>query len=558
MTTTFNRFLAIVLIISVVLLLVWPDSLWIVLLIVPLLLLGLYDRFQTRHSIRRNFPLFGRGRWIMESLRPYIRQYFIESDTDGTPISRMFRDVVYQRAKNELETVPYGTRVDTYRSGYEWMGHSLSAIDVAEVDDLRVIVGGAECRQPYSASIFNIAAMSFGALSANAILALNLGAKLGSFAHNTGEGGISPYHLHHGGDLIWQIGTGYFGCRDTEGRFSPEAFSEKANLDAVRMIEIKLSQGAKPGHGGILPAEKNSEEIAAIRGVEPWTQVVSPSTHSAFDSPLGLLRFLSLLRDLSGGKPVGFKLAIGRPSEFVAICKSMSETGILPDFITVDGGEGGTGAAPLEYANSVGMPLREALAFVADCLTGFGFKEEIRIIASGKIQTGFHLVKNLALGADMGCSARAMMLALGCVHSLTCNSNRCPSGIATQNPRLTRGLVVTDKSKRVTCYHAKTIHATAELISSTGLQHTSQLNRTHIYRRISPLEIKRYDQLFPYLNSGSLLTGDVAEPYSLYLKESCSERFLPEHCLTRVDETHMGISSTKLPLEVSAKENRAS
>jgi glutamate synthase domain-containing protein 2 len=543
MANAFNRFVTVVLLSTVGLLLYQPDMAWLLVPVLPLILLGLYDRFQTHHSIWRNFPLFGRGRWLMEILRPYVRQYFIESDTNGAPINRMFRNVVYQRAKRELETVPYGTRVDTYKSGYEWMGHSLSAIDVTEVDDLHVKVGGSECRQPYHASIFNISAMSFGALSSNAILALNLGAKLGGFAHNTGEGSISSYHLQHGGDLIWQIGTGYFGCRDPEGRFSAEEFAKRVSLEPVRMIEIKLSQGAKPGHGGILPAEKNSEEIAAIRGVEPGTQVISPSVHTAFDTPLGLLHFLAQLRDLSAGKPIGFKLAVGRPSEFVAICKAMVESGILPDFITIDGGEGGTGAAPLEYTNSVGMPLREALAFVTDCLSGFGLKQEIRVIVSGKIFTGFHLVKNLALGADICCSARGMMLALGCVHSLTCNSNRCPTGIATQNPYLTNGLVVTDKAQRVHNYHAKTLHATAELISSAGLHHTSQLNRTHIYRRVSPLEIKRYDQLFPYLNSGSLLTNEVPEPYSLYLKESCSERFIPEHCLTCIDEAHVGLST---------------
>jgi glutamate synthase domain-containing protein 2 len=557
MNNAFNRFLAGTIILAIVLQLQWPKSTWVVLPFLPLIVIGLYDRFQSQHSIRRNFPLFGRGRWVMETLRPYIRQYFVESDTDGVPISRMFRNVVYQRSKDELETVPFGTRVDTYKSGYEWMGHSLSAIDVSDVDDLRIMVGGSGCRKPYNASIFNISAMSFGALSPNAILALNLGAKLGGFAHNTGEGGISAYHLKYGGDLIWQIGTGYFGCRDRAGRFSAEAFTEKAALDSVRMIELKLSQGAKPGHGGILPAEKNSEEIAAIRGVEPWTQIISPSTHSAFDTPIGLLRFLSLLRDLSGGKPVGFKLAIGRPSEFVAICKAMIETGILPDFITVDGGEGGTGAAPLEYTNSVGMPLRDALAFVADSLTGFGIRDEIRIIATGKILTGFHLVKNLALGADLGCSARGMMLALGCVHSLTCNSNRCPSGVATQDHHLARGLVVEDKSERVFHYHAKTIHATAELLSSAGLHHTAHLNRTHIHRRISPLEAMRYDQLFPYLKPGSLLTENTPEPFSLYLRESCAERFMPEHCITCVDQAHMGISASQQPYSVTSEDDHS-
>ncbi len=516
---------------------IWPPVLWVLTVVVPLMLLGFYDMFQTQHAIRRNFPLFGRGRWFMESLRPYIRQYFVESDTDGAPINRMFRNIVYQRAKNTLESIPYGTRVDTYRTGYEWIGHSLSAIDVSQVNhDLRVSVGGPGCLQPYRASILNISAMSFGALSKNAILALNNGAKIGGFAHNTGEGGISPYHLQHGGDLIWQIGTAYFGCRDDAGNFSAEVFREKANLASVRMIEIKLSQGAKPGHGGILPADKNTAEIAYIRGVEAGTQVNSPATHSAFDSPLGLIKFITQLRELSGGKPIGIKLAIGRESEFIAICKAMVETGIYPDFITVDGGEGGTGAAPLEYTNSIGMPLRDALAFVDDSLTGFGLRKHIRIIASGKVLTGFHLVKNQALGADMCNSARGMMLALGCVHSLICNNNHCPSGVATQNPRLYRGLDVTDKAQRVAQFHAKTVSATAEIIASAGLHHTSELNRTHIYRRISQNEKLRYDQLFPYVESCSFLADAIPESFALYMQEASSKQFMPLRCLIHIND----------------------
>ncbi len=521
--------------------LVWPPALWALMLYFPLLLIGLYDLFQRSHSLRRNFPLFGRGRWVMEALRPYVRQYFVESDTDGTPINRMFRNVVYQRAKGADETVPFGTRVDTYRIGYEWIGHSLAAIDVKQVEDLRVRIGGPECRQPYDASIFNISAMSFGALSRNAILALNEGARIGGFYHNTGEGGLTPYHLEHGGDLVWQIGTGYFGCRDRAGRFSEAEFAEKAVLPAVKMIEIKFSQGAKPGHGGILPAEKNTPEIAAIRGVAPGTEVDSPATHGAFHSPLELMRFIARLRELSGGKPVGFKLSLGRKSEFVAICKAMVETGIRPDFITVDGGEGGTGAAPLEYTNSVGMPLREALAFVVDCLMGFDLKRDVRVIASGKIFTGFHLVKNLALGADLCNSARGMMLALGCVHSLTCNSNRCPSGVATQDPRLYRGLVVADKARRVAKFHEKTVHATADLISSAGLCHTRALNRSHIYRRVSQERVLRYDHIFPYLKTGILLTESVPEAFSLMMQEASPERFAPRDCLTRIGEACVSI-----------------
>lgn len=524
--------------------LTWPPAIWLLLLLVPLILLGLYDMFQQQHALKRNFPLFGRGRWIMEWFRPFIRQYLLESDTDGAPISRMFRSIVYQRAKGARETVPFGTQLDTYRSGYEWIGHSLSALDVTEVDpEMRVRVGGPACRQPYWASIFNISAMSFGALSRNAILALNGGAKAGGFYHNTGEGGISRYHLEPGGDLVWQIGTGYFGCRDENGRFSAEAFREKALLPSVKMIEIKLSQGAKPGHGGILPADKNTPEIAAIRGVVPGTPVNSPPTHSAFSTPLGLLDFVQQLRELSDGKPVGIKLAIGRRSEFIAICKAMVTSGITPDFITVDGGEGGTGAAPLEYTNSVGTPLREALAFVDDCLTGFGVRRNIRIIASGKMISGFHLVKNLALGADICNSARGMMLALGCVQSLTCNSNHCPTGVATQDPRLYRGLVVGDKAQRVAKFHEKTLHATAEIISSAGLCHTRELTRTHIYRRVNQESVRRYDQVFPYVERGSLLSGVPPAEYRLDLEEATPESFMPKRCLTRINLQHVDVAA---------------
>ncbi len=515
----------------------WPPALWLLLLVLPLVGLGVYDTLQSKHALRRNYPLFGRGRWLMEWLRPFVRQYLIESDTDGAPINRMFRSVVYQRAKGARETVPFGTRVDTYRDGYEWIGHSLSAIDAAEVDaDLRITIGGPECRQPYSASIFNVSAMSFGALSRNAVLALNGGARDGGFYQNTGEGGLSPHHLEPGGDLVWQIGTGYFGCRDRDGRFDPEAFTEKARLPNVKMIEIKLSQGAKPGHGGILPADKNSPEIAAIRGVPVATEVASPPTHSAFSSPLGLLDFVARLRELADGKPVGFKLSVGRKSEFVAICKAMVQSGIRPDFVTVDGGEGGTGAAPLEYTNSIGMPLREALAFVDDCLTGFGLRDSIRVIASGKVLTGFHLVRNLALGADACNSARGMMLALGCVQSLSCNTNRCPTGIATQDPKLGRGVVVTDKRGRVAQYHRRTVHAAAEIIASAGLHHTDALTRTHINRRVSQQAVMRFDELFPYLESGSLLGEHPPPAWRLHLDEASPETFMPGRCLTRIDQ----------------------
>jgi glutamate synthase domain-containing protein 2 len=385
--------------------------------------------------------------------------------------------------------------------------------------------------------------MSFGALSPHAVLALNLGARRGGFAHNTGEGGISPYHLEHGGDLVWQIGTGYFGCRDRQGRFSPERFAEQARLDVVKMVEIKLSQGAKPGHGGILPATKNTPEIARIRGVEPHTRVVSPALHSAFSTPLELMEFIARLRELSGGKPVGIKLSIGRESEFLSLCKAMVESGIHPDFITVDGGEGGTGAAPLEYTNSIGMPLREALALVVNCLIGFGLRDQVKVIASGKIFTGFHLVKHLALGADLCNSARGMMFALGCVHSLSCNSNRCPTGVTTQDPRLYRGLVVEEKARRVARYHAGTVRATAEIIASAGLRHPRELNRSHIHRRVSQREVRRYDEIYPYIPEGSLLGESIPAAMRLAMAEADARSFAPCACLTRMDGKAREIAS---------------
>jgi len=460
---------------------VWKPFWLLFLLVVPGIFIGIHDMKQEEHSLRRNFPLVSRGRWFLESLRPFLRQYLFESETDGVPINRMFRSVVYQRAKGVRDTVPFGTKMDIYRDGYEWIAHSIAAIDSHHADkDPRVLVGGPDCTAPYSASVLNISAMSFGSLSKNAVLALNSGAAKGGFAHNTGEGGVTPFHLEPGGDLIWQIGTGYFGCRSPDGKFDAEKFKETASTPNVKMIEIKLSQGAKPGHGGILPASKNTIEIAAIRGVEPNTTVLSPPGHSAFSTPLEMMEFIALLREKSGGKPIGFKLCVGRQSEFVALCKAMVQSGIKPDFITVDGGEGGTGAAPLEFSNSVGMPLRDGLAFVCDCLSGFGIKKDIRVIAVGKMFSAFHLVKNLALGADMCYSARGFMLSLGCVQSLICNTNHCPTGIATQDAKLTEGLVVTDKSERVARFHKDTMEHAA-LPTSHGGSHAPKFFACQLY-----------------------------------------------------------------------------
>lgn len=494
------------------------------LLVLASFCIGVYDMQQTKHSIRRNFPLVGRGRWFMEGLRPFVRQYLLESETDGAPINRMFRSIVYQRAKGDLSSVPFGTKVDTYRDGYEWMSHSIAAKNLLELDsDPRITIGGKDCRQPYKAALLNISAMSFGSLSDAAVRALNTAAAAGNFYHNTGEGGVSDYHLESGGDLVWQIGTGYFGCRSEDGGFSADRFADMANRSNIKMIEIKLSQGAKPGHGGMLPASKNTDLIARIRQVTPGTEVISPSAHSAFSTPIELLSFVKELRDLSAGKPVGFKLCVGRESEFIGICKAMLETGIRPDFVTVDGGEGGTGAAPLEYSNSVGMPLRDGLAFVVDTLEGFGLRDEVRVIASGKIMTAFHLARALALGADACNSARGMMLALGCVQSLECNTNRCPTGITTQDPKLIRGLDVTDKSQRVARYHAETMHALLDLTSSVGLHSPSEITREHVYRRIDQMTVRRYDELFPSPSPGAYL--DDGREFATLLEKGNAHSF---------------------------------
>lgn len=536
MRQTFILYSIITLLVIAILANFWPLFLWTYILIMPLVLLGFYDMYQIKHSLWRNYPLMARWRWIMEALRGPMHQYFVEPETGGEPTNRMFRSLVYQRAKKQLDTLPLGTKIDVYRVGYEWMDHSLSALNETSIErDLRVKIGGKDCQKPYLSSILNISAMSFGALSGNAILALNGGAKIDNFAHNTGEGSISPYHLQPGGDLIWQIGTGYFGCRTKKGLFSDKLFQQNALLDNVKMIEIKLSQGAKPGHGGILPAVKNTPEIAKIRNTEAYTQVDSPPTHSAFSNPLEMMLFIKKLRDLSAGKPIGFKLCLGRRSEFVAICKAMLKTGIKPDFITIDGGEGGTGAAPLEYSNSVGVPLRDALAFVVDCLMGFKLKKEIKVIASGKVISGFHIIRNLSLGADICNSARGMMLALGCIQSFECNKNKCPTGITTQNHKFTRGLVVKDKKYRVANYHHETIQSVRELLAAAGLNQTKSLNRSHIHRRVSATQTLRYDQVFPYLITGSLLQAPYPESFEQEMQEANADSFNAKHCFANVD-----------------------
>ncbi len=488
----------------------WQPILWSLIIVLPLQLLGWQDFFQKSHAIRRNFPLLGRIRYLAETMRPGVQQYFVENDLNGRPFSRIDRTLVYSRAKNETETVPFGTQMDFYAEGYEWMAHSIypHSLDNAELVP-RVQVGGSECKQPYSLALLNVSAMSFGSLSKNAIMALNGGAKDGGFAHNTGEGGVSPFHLEPDGDLIWQIGTGYFGCRAENSGFDAEKFVVTASWPSIKMIEIKLSQGAKPGHGGILPARKNTPEIAAIRGVKPGVDVNSPPAHSAFNNPIELCHFIQKLRTLSNGKPIGFKLCVGSEREFLDICKAMVETNIRPDFITVDGGEGGTGAAPVEFSNSLGMPLREGLTFVTDTLLGFNLKKEVKVIASGHIVSGFDMAKAIAMGADACNSARAMMMAVGCIQALQCHTNECPTGVATQDESLMQGLVVADKRTRVKNFQHKTVHAFMELLGAAGLSHPSQLGRQHIYRRISMSSVMRYDQLYPEIPVGCLLNSNT-------------------------------------------------
>jgi len=486
---------------------------WILGILLPFILIGFYDMFQSKHAILRNFPLIGRSRYMAEWMRPKLYQYFIEPDTEGAPIPRIFRSTIYQRSKKVTDTTPFGTQLNVYDEGYEWMNHSIAAIDSKDLDnDPRVRVGGPDCKKPYDLAI-------------------------GGFAHNTGEGGISPYHKKFGGDLIYQIGTGYFGCRSDEGGFSSENFINTLKDANVKMIEVKLSQGAKPGHGGILPAKKVTPEIAKIRNVKMGEDVLSPPYHKEFSTPIGLLQFIKKLRDLSGGIPTGFKLCVGNRSEFISICKAMIETGIKPDFIAVDGGEGGTGAAPLEFSNSVGMPYREGLAIVYDALDGFDLKQDITLIASGKIMTGFHMVRALAIGADACYSARAMMMAVGCIQALECNTNSCPVGVATQDKKLMKGLVVEDKKTRVANYQEQTVHAFVELMGAAGISDPAEINRYHVNRRIIMNRYETYEDVYPYITEGCLLSKDtVPESWRRDYGMASSDSFKPRYVPAYVDQ----------------------
>jgi glutamate synthase domain-containing protein 2 len=486
--------------------------------------LGIYDLRFSPHTLNRLYPVAAYLRYAFEFIRPEIQQYFIATNTSENPFNREQRSLVYQRAKRELDTIPFGTQRDLLSTGYLSAMHSLLPKQVLE-PYLRVTVGGPNCLQPYSASRFNISAMSFGALSANAIVALNRGAKLGNFAHNTGEGGISPYHQQGEGDLIWQIGTGYFGCRTNTGEFDPELFRKNALDEQVKMIEIKLSQGAKPAHGGILPAAKITAEISRIRAINLNEDCISPPTHSTFDSPIGLLQFVKQLRDLSDGKPIGFKLCIGVKSEFMSICKAMLETKIQPDFITIDGAEGGTGAAPAEFTNRLGMPCLEATYFAHNCLVGTGLRDSIKIISSGKTASGFEMLTKLALGADMVNSARTMMMALGCIQARTCNTNHCPTGISTQDPVRFKALNIEKKFHRVKNYHHATVESCMELVGAMGLNNPDDLTADRIMCRIDDETNEHYSQIYPALQPDELLSTQINPYYASHWSQANNSQF---------------------------------
>lgn len=499
------------------------DTVLFLIALIPLFVLWMYDLIQKKHTILRNFPVLGHIRYLLEFIRPEIQQYFIADDEEELPFNRETRTLVYERSKNIRDTIPFGTERDILKVGYTWALHSLAPKHMSEVYP-RVLIGGPDCKKPYNASILNISAMSFGSLSAKAIMALNQGAKLGGFAHNTGEGGLSPYHLQ-GGDIVFQLGTAYFGCRNEQGDFDETEFVKLASLEEVKMIEIKLSQGAKPSHGGILPAAKLTPEIAAIRKVALGKDVLSPAAHTAFDSPSGLLLFIKKLRDLTNGKPIGFKLCLGRKEQFLGICKAMLESNIFPDFITVDGAEGGTGAAPEEFTNNMGEPLEAGLVFVHNALVGIDARDKIRIICSGKVANGFDLLLNIALGADLCNSARAMMMSVGCIQSKQCNANTCPTGVATQDRRLQHGLVVDQKKHRVANFHKNTMKSFLELVGAMGLSNPADIKPDYLVRRVSDERVKHLSEVYEYLSPGQLLGPNIPDSFKKYWELARAEAF---------------------------------
>jgi glutamate synthase domain-containing protein 2 len=482
-------------------------------LIVPLLAIALFDFFQASHTLRRNYPLIARIRWLFEDLRPFLRSYIVEGDREGRPFNIDERSLIYARAKGDADAHPLGTELDVYSEEYEWLGHSIAPSDDAS-QTWHLRIGGPDCARPYNSSLLNISAMSFGSLSARAIEALNKGAAIGNFAHDTGEGGISRYHRKHGGDLVWEIGSGYFGCRTPDGSFDPECFAEQTGDEQVKMIEVKLSQGAKPGHGGLLPGAKVTPEIAEARGIEPWKDCQSPVAHSTFSTPIGLLEWIGELRHLAKGKPVGIKLCVGQPHEIMALAKAMLETQILPDFINVDGAEGGTGAAPQELTDNMGMPLREGLILVRNMLVGIELRDRIRIGAAGKIHSGAGMARAFALGADWCNAARAFMFTLGCVQSMQCHTGRCPTGVATQTPWRQQGLVIADKAVRVAHFHKETLKALREIVVAMGLQRPWDITPFDMFERVDSAKAGPMDEVYQFLEPGQLLRDPAGTHYA--------------------------------------------
>lgn len=499
-------------------------SYWWTLIPASLVLLAIYDKLQSKHSVLRNYPIIGHLRYLIESIRPELRQYIVESDSEQTPFSRAQRSLVYQRAKGEMDTIAFGTKIDVMRPSHEWISHSIKPTKIAS-PDFRIVVGE-NSKQPYHMSVLNISGMSFGALSANAIRALNLGAKQGNFAHDTGEGSVSMYHRENEGDLIWQIASGYFGCRNDDGSFSEEKFKTVSASPQIKMIEIKLSQGAKPGHGGMLPGAKVTPEISETRGVPMGKDCISPSSHSAFSTPREFALFIQKLKVLSEGKPVGMKFCVGHPWEFFGICKAFIELDIYPDFIVIDGAEGGTGAAPVEFTDNIGTPLQEGLVFVHNTLVGLNIRHKIKLGASGKLITAFDMARTFALGADWVNSGRGFLFSLGCIQALSCNTGKCPTGIATQDPERQKALVVPDKAQRVVNFHKNTLHALQELLQAAGVMHTDELKPHHIVKRLSATEVTRLSNVLEFLEPGDLLNGNYKYPiFKNWWDKSSTESF---------------------------------
>ena len=497
----------------------------------PIILLGIYDWFQKSFTLTRNYPVAARIRWLFYDLRPFLRQYIVEDDVEGEPYGFEARNLVYARSRGETDTHPFGSERDMNETGYSWISHSIEPASDPDQNP-RVVVGNSQTAQPYSASVFNISAMSFGALSAKAIEALNMGARQGGFYHDTGEGGLSEYHLKHGGDIVWEIGTGYFGCRNRDGSFDPQRFADNAQRDEVRMTEIKLSQGAKPGHGGMLPGRKVTEEIASVRQVKAHRDCLSPRAHSAFSTPVELLEFAASMRELSGGKPVGLKLCIGQPHEVMALMKAMLKTGIYPEFIVVDGAEGGTGAAPLELSDWLGMPLKDGLLLMRNALVGTGLRQHIRLAASGKVYSGMGLAHNMAIGADWCNAARAFMFSIGCIQAKRCHLGTCPTGVTTQDPWRQRGLVVDVQSQRAARFHQKTVASLADIVAAAGLRHPGELQPHHLTTRVSAVEAQSLNELRTFLPERALLDAPEETPYAAWWQAADADSFQPRAGLT--------------------------